>query len=164
MSGFFSLRIRKQKRKLCFSPTKFFKTFPRTRRMQWGQPYWTFSSRFQKKWLEVQKQTRRAIFFPKIICPQNVRLDTQIAFLTIFRKRFCRKSEMFSLKTRKRWKTLFFVKNYFPANCSLGNLVCIVDKLAKKFLRKLDNLSQMKSKKDEIFFSFPKKDHRNFPL
>ena len=58
------------------------------------------------------------IIVAKIVCPQNVRLDTQYSSLTTLPKLFRHKSELFRLKIRIWWKTLYFFKNYFPTNCS----------------------------------------------
>ena len=63
--------------------------------------------------------------------PQNVHVDTYNAVYTSLLKFFRRKSEVFSLKIRRRRKFLFFSKYFFPQNLSFATQVAFMTDLAK---------------------------------
>ena len=77
--------------------------FPWTRRMQWGQPYWSICVKVPiKKWFEVQKWSRRTYIFSKNSLSSKCsprHLDC------IFEKPTC-----FMFKVRNWWSESFFLK------------------------------------------------------
>ena len=77
---------------------------------------------------------------------------------------FCQKSEMFSLKIRKRWKTLIFFKKHFLLNSSPGHPVCIFDKLTKPFPPENGEFLTDKVWKWGKEIPFFQKKNRNAPL
>ena len=84
---------------------------PWTKKLQWGQPCWSVSFKVLKKPASKSKDDQKEhIFFPEIVCPQNVRLDTQIAILTSLPKFFYQKTDRSSLIFRKWWKKSNFSK------------------------------------------------------
>ena len=79
--------------------------FQWTHERQFGKPWWNILVKVLKKWLEVQKRSKRtSILFKNVVSPQNVPLDTQIAILTSLPKFFCQNVDSSSLIFRKSRK------------------------------------------------------------
>ena len=88
-----------------------------------------FLPKFEELFADIPKVMKRNVKVSKN--PQNIHVDTYNAVFTSLLKFFRRKSEVFSLKIRRRRKFLFFSKYFFPQNLSFATQVAFMTDSAK---------------------------------